>query len=206
MDLQKRIINGLEISYPLFHITEKDRIDSIIESGLLTGEELEKIDHERLFPYSDPSYIYFFNPISLSKALQQTNSDWLSSKTILECEISEEYPLEREYEQATITLKLEGENLSHFLRNRSEHSGVELKRAENFVKYYFEKAFNIDYSGPFTVEEVKRFIDDEISDEEWDKKDGKYRGEESVSPNNLNIVEDLESLQDTLEQEVKDIW
>jgi len=206
MDLQKRIINGSEISYPLFHITEKDRIDSIMKSGLLTGEELEEIGYERLFPYSGPSYIYFFNPISLSKALQRTTSDWLSSKTILECKTPEDYPLEREYEQATITLKLDDENLTHFLKDRSEHSSVELKRAEDFVKYYFEKAFNIDYSGPFTVEEVKRFIDDEISDEEWDKKDGKYRGGESVSPDNLNIVEDLESLQDTLKQEVKDIW
>jgi len=187
----KKIINGIMVSWPLYHITFKSRVESILEQGLLPARNLEPLGFEQPYP-SDDNYVYLFNAIrirkNITKVLTQSDGTWLNDKEILEVKLPSTHPLEREYDQATITLRLSGDELKWFLKDRSQFSGTLMNLAEDYVRYYFKRTHGIEYEGNFTIKDVCEFIDSNISDQEWNENDGCYRTPKTISPRYLRII------------------
>ena len=173
------------ISYPLYHITLKPRIESIFEHGLLPAKDSKDQGFDQPYP-SDDNFIYLFNSIRMQKnvnrVLTETDGSWLKDKEILEIDLPRSHPIEREYDQAVMPLKLSGEALDWFLGGRKQ------KSAEEYIRYYFQKVYEIEYTGNFTITDVCQFIDSSISDDRWDTNDGSYRTTKAISPDNIRRV------------------
>ena len=181
----RKDIDGIVVSWPLYHITLNDRIDSILQRGLLPAKDFKHLGFDQPYP-SDDNYVYLFNSIrmhkNIKKVLTESDGSWLKDKVLLEVKPPSTHPLEREYDQATISLRLSGEALNWFLEGRKQNS------AEDYVRYYFQKTYGIKYTGSYTIKDIIIFVDSKISDHDWDEKDGCYRTRKSISPDCLQII------------------
>jgi hypothetical protein len=181
----RKDINGIKISWPLYHITLNTRIESILQHGLLPAKDFKRLGFDQPYP-SDDDYVYLFNSIrmhkNINKVLTESEGSWLKDKELLEVKIPSAHPLEREYDQATISLRLSGEALDWFLEGRKQNS------AEDYVRYYFQKTYGIEYTGKYTIEDVIGFLDSNISDVDWDENDGSYRTPKPISSKYLRII------------------
>jgi hypothetical protein len=181
----RKEIDGMMVSWPLFHITLDTRVESVLQHGLLPAKDSKRLGFDQPYP-SDDNYVYLFNSTRLhkniNKVLTESDGGWLEDKVIMEVKLPSAHPLEREYDQATISLRLAGEALDWFLEGRKH------KSAEDYVRYYFQKTYGIEYTGKYTTEDVIKFIDSNISYNDWDEKDGSYRTAKPISPKHLRII------------------
>lgn len=183
--------DGQEGYWLCYHITFKSRVDSILKSGLLPAAELKGRGYEQPYP-SDDRFVHLFNPVRMKKnidrLLSQPDQTWLADKEILEVRLPESHPVEREYDQAIISLRLAGEELEWFLEGQKRSSGGINGSAEDYVRHYFKKTHGIDYTGGFTMKDVCDFIDAEISDDQWARNDGAYRTKVPIPSECLRIA------------------
>ncbi len=174
-----------------YHITFKSCIDSILKLGLLPAIELKKMGFEQPYP-SDDRYVYLFNDIrmrrNIERVLGQPDRTWLKDKEVLEVMLPVTHPIEREYEQAAIALRLTGEAREWFLGGQKQSSGDIVGSAEDYVRYYFRKTHDIDYAGRFTIKDVCDFIDVHITDDQWARSDVSYRTRVPVPLECLRVV------------------
>lgn len=174
-----------------YHITFKSCIDSILKLGLLPAIELKKMGFEQPYP-SDDRFVHLFNPARMKKnverLLSQPGQTWLDDKDILEVNLPASHPLEREYDQAVISIRLSAEELEWFLEGQKRSSGGIVGSAEDYVRHYFRKTHDIGYTGRFTIKDVCDFIDIHITDDQWARNDGSYRTRVPVPLECLRVV------------------
>ena len=187
----RREIDGTVVSCPLYHITLKPRIASILQHGLIPAKDSKGLGFDQPYP-SDENYVYLFNSIrmreNIDKVLTKTDGSWLKDKEILEVTLPDGHPLEREYEQATMPLRLSGEALDWFLEGRRQSSETPIDSPEDYVRYYFHKTHGIEYTGEFKIMNVCQFIDSNISDINWDENDGSYRTVKAISSEHFRMI------------------
>ena len=177
----RKDIDGIVVSWPLYHVTLNDRIDSILQHGLLPAKDFKHLGFEQPYP-SDDNFIYLFNSNRMQNNLNKSKGNWFDDKEILKVNLTNNHQIEREYDQATIPLKLSGEALGWFLQGRKQDTG------EAYVQYYFEKTYGIQYTGQYSIKDILSFIDSNISNDEWDEKDGCYRTSQAILPEQLKVI------------------
>ena len=132
----RKDIDGIAVSWPLYHITFNDLIDSILQRGLLSAKDFKHLGFDQPYP-SDDNYVYLFNSIrmhnNIQRVLTESDGSWLKDKGLLEVKPQYTHPLEREYDQATISLRLSGEALNWFLEGRRQHSEIPINSADDYV-------------------------------------------------------------------------
>jgi hypothetical protein len=170
-----------------YHITFKDRINSIFKIGLVPAKDLKATGFDQPYP-SDENFVYLFNTARIHKNLHQSGEGWLRDKVMLSVNLPVTHPLEREYDQAVISLRLTGDALKWFLNGRKQSSSVPIDTIDAYVHHYFQKVHGIDYSGRFTIGDVREFIDKNISDKQWAENDGCYRTRKPIPPDCLEIL------------------
>ena len=182
---------GTVISRPLYHITFRSRLPSILERGLLPARDLKPLGFEQPYP-SDDGYVYLFNEARMRRniagSVARPCEDWFQDKELLEVRLPPEHPLEKEYEQATLPLRLSGDALEWFLAGRRNRPEGAIDSADDYVRHYFRKTHDKEYAGAMTAMAVREFIDSHISDREWGKNDGSYRTPMAVAPEHVMVV------------------
>jgi hypothetical protein len=170
-----------------YHITFKDRIESIFKIGLIPAKDLKPTGFDQPYP-SDEDFIYLFNQTRIKKNMRQSGESWLRDKAILSVKLPKSYPIEREYDQAVISLRLTGDALNWFLNGRKQASCAPIDTPDAYVRHYFRKVHAMDYNGSFTIQDVCDFIDKSISDQQWSENDGCYRTRKPIPPDCLEII------------------
>ncbi|MDO9537026.1 MAG: hypothetical protein Q7J68_01760 [Thermoplasmata archaeon] len=169
-----------------FHITFETCLPSILENGLLPARDAAKLGFEQPYP-SDPNYIYLFNRMRMQRNLLKTSHEWMADRKVLSVKLPTGHPIEREYDQAQIPLRLSGEALEWFLKGRASPS-LPLMTPEKYVKEYFKNVHGLEYEGEMTMDGVRQVIDACISDAEWAERDGCYRTSVNIHTSCISAI------------------
>ena len=169
-----------------YHVTFKSRLESILKHGLLPAKDIAPLGFDQPYP-SDDGYVYLFNSARMKRNLERTKASWLEDKALLKVILPASHPTEREYDQASIPLRLSGDALAWFFRERGGLKDAAAS-AREYVRNYFRKAHGLEFDGEFTVEGVRAYVDERISDRQWAEKDGGYRTPRAISPDCITVI------------------
>lgn len=166
----------IDTDQPFYHVTQKEYVEDILSEGLYPGKAVDNLNiyHGR---EGNRSHIYLWNEKNgRGHAGLILDSDenhvWTADEhTMVEIDMSEDHPLERDYDQ-----------LLHVLRYLDEDEDWRSTWVEPFLE-----RFDIAFEGPLSEDNLRDHMD-RIPETAWAEKVGSYRTQEPFSPDDLTQV------------------
>jgi len=155
-----------------FHYTDPGKVSSILAQGLKPGIEVEEV-HYYCSVENDNTKIYLIKGLDKAKHYLRTMR---FHKSLLKINLPDEHPLERDYEQFLIYLRMPEETLSRNLMSlgvlTAPDTHEELFR--DFLKHY-----GVEFTGDASEENVIHHLN-MITDEKWDEQSPCYATRKSI--------------------------
>lgn len=163
-----------------FHYTDPKNVAGILSHGLVPGAEIGEV-HYYCGVQVDNTKIYLIKGLDKAQHYMRTMR---TPKRLLRVNLLDDHPIERDYEQFLIYLRIPEEDLPVALLSLGARKAAESHRElfTDFLRHY-----GIDFMGDASEDNVRHHLKI-ISDEKWDEQSPCYATAHPIPAKFIRLV------------------